>query len=95
MNELDKLQKKWDKLETRMTTLECAVLKSRSVNAADQLAAMQARIEKLTEYPARLQKAIIELEAMASSPAFTEKARILIKIEGVKLALSYFEEMTK
>ena len=55
-------------------------------------ATMQARI---TEYPARLQNAITELEAMAASPAFTEKARILAKIEGVKLALSYFEEMTR
>ena len=59
------------------------------------LTAMQARIEKLTEYPERLQKAITELEAMVSSPAFTEKARILAKIEGVKLALGYFEEMTR
>lgn len=66
------------------------------INLANlELAEMQARIEKLTEYPARLQNAITELEAMAASPAFTEKARILGKIEGVKLALSYFEEMTK
>lgn len=65
------------------------------VSHVDFSAAMQARIEKLTEYPARLQKAITELEAMAASPAFTEKTRILGKIEGVKLALSYFEEMTR
>ena len=63
--------------------------------AAAELAAMQARIEKLTEYPERLQKAITELESMAASPAFTEKVRILGKIEGVKLALGYFEEMTR
>ena len=63
--------------------------------AERELAAMQARIEKLTEYPERLQKAITELEAMAASPAFTEKARIFAKIEGVKLALSYFEEMSR
>ena len=47
MNELNILQEKWDRLQTKMTTLECAVLKSKSVNAAAELAAMQARIEKL------------------------------------------------
>jgi hypothetical protein len=55
---------------------------------------MQARIEKLTEYPERLQKAITELEALKPG-TFTEGSRIAGKIEGVKLALSYFEEMTR
>ncbi len=63
--------------------------------AAAELEAMQARIEKLTEYPERLQKAITELEKFPTS-IFTESAeRIRGKIEGVKLALGYFEEMTR
>ena len=63
--------------------------------AEREVAAIQARIEKLAEYTERLRKAITELEALLNSPAFTEKARILGKIEGVKLALGYFEEMNK
>ncbi len=62
--------------------------------AAVLLTAMQARIEKLTEYPERLQKAITELEAL-NPRTFTEGSRILGKIEGVKLALGYFEEINR
>ena len=72
-----------------------AVVRLMELAIEETKAAMQARIEKLTEYPERLQKAITELEAMVASPAFTEKARILGKIEGLKLALGYFEEMNK
>ncbi len=64
--------------------------------AIEHLAAMQARIEKLTEYPERLQKAITELEALITPTlSRSQQERIAGKIEGVKLALGYFEEMTR
>ena len=67
-----------------------------AIQAADELAAMQARIEKLAEYPERLQKAIIELRALISPTlSRSEQERIAGKIDGVKIALYYFEEMTR
>jgi len=64
--------------------------------AAAEFAAMQARIEKLTEYPERLQKAITELKALITPTlSRSQQERIAGKIEGVKLALGYFEEMTR
>ena len=50
------------------------------------------------DYRYRLVKAIQALEQMANDmPPLEayERARILHKAEGVKLALSYFDEMTK
>lgn len=60
------------------------------------ITAMQAQIEKLNEYPERLQKAIIELEILQKNTlSIAQKNRIISKIEGVKLALGYFEETTR
>ena len=69
-----------------------------AIQAAAELTAMQARFEKQAEYPECLRKAITELEKLKlSSPDFTqaERARMAGKIEGLKLALGYFEEMNK
>lgn len=64
--------------------------------AERELEAMQARIEKLEEYPERLQKAITELRALISPAlSLSEQNRIAGKIDGVKIALSYFEKMTR
>ena len=69
-----------------------------AIQAAAELTAMQARFEKQAEYPECLRKAITELEKLKlSSPDFTqaERVRMAGKIEGLKLALGYFEEMNK
>lgn len=68
-----------------------------AIQAAAELAALNAWIEKLAEYPERLQKAITELEAMnhRTLKDYDKGSRIAGKIEGLKLALGYFEEMTR
>lgn len=61
-----------------------------------ELAALNARIEKLAEYPERLQKAITELRALITPTlSRSEQYRIAGKIDGIKIALSYFEETSR
>ena len=90
---------KWKKYKDMSNIEFCIIEYSKKYpalaeKAAAELSAMQARIEKLAEYPERLQKAITELEALHPHTS-AEGSRILAKIEGVKLALGYFEEMTR
>jgi len=75
-----------------------AVVRLMELAIEETKAAMQAQIEKQAEYPECLRKAITELEKLKlSSPDFTqaERVRMAGKIEGLKLALGYFEEMNK
>ena len=101
MAAFDEIKKRWladeaDDVENAIYLLwdETDWMEDTAYLAATQYTAMQARIEKLAEYPERLQKAITELEAL-NPHTFMEGSRIDGKIQGVKLALGYFEEMTR